>query len=112
MGRKNNRASGRRQPLHPRFATTAPRAPKRGGPPPPLERLVVPRGRCFYRSKNGKLRFAAEDAQEALRQAQAKRERMGSTYHEERVYECIDGCGDWHLTSRKEYEDPTKRSQP
>lgn len=105
MGRKNTQRRG---------GVRTHRPARKGAPPPtPLERLVVPRGRCFRNSHKGKLRFAEADATEALRQAQAKRARAGSAYSEERTYECKaaeGGCGDWHLTSRTEYINP-KRSQ-
>lgn len=74
----------------------------------PLEALVIPRGRCFRNSRKGKLRFSQSDAPKALEQARIKRTRSGSAYMEERFYECKiadGGCGDYHLTSRAEYEE-------
>jgi hypothetical protein len=103
MGRKNNRG-GRPQARRKADGTRGRATP----PPPPLEALVVPRGKCFFRSRKGKLRFSKADAPAALRQAQAKRQRTGSAHMEERVYECPvaqGGCGDWHLTSRTTYEE-------
>lgn len=98
MGRKNHR----------RGAPQA-RTKTRGLPPPPsIETLVIPRGRCFRNSRKGKLRFSREDAPKALEQARVKRARSGSTYMEERFYECETdkgGCGDFHLTSRLSYEE-------
>jgi hypothetical protein len=103
MGRKNRRAT---RPQNRRQAAYG--TPVRSAPPPePIERLVVPHGRCYRGSRMGKLRFSEAEAQTALRQAQASRARKGSAYHEERVYECKiseGGCGDWHLTSRKTWE--------
>ena len=77
-----------------------------GPPRPPIEDIVVPRGRCFRNSRKGKLRFSEADAPKALKQAQANRARTGSAHCEERYYECKiseGGCGDFHLTSRQEY---------
>lgn len=86
MGRKNHRRQH------------APQR-RRGVPPaPPVERLVIPRGRC-----GRKLRFSLEDAPRALAQARAKRQRAGSDHMEQRFYEC-DRCGDYHLTSREEFQ--------
>ena len=90
MGRKNNRRHG-----------PAPQR-RRGAPPaPPVEALVIPRGRC-----GRKLCFSEADAAKALEQARGKRMRSGSTYMEERTYEC-DRCGYHHLTSRETYEGRT-----
>jgi hypothetical protein len=69
---------------------------------------VIPRGRCFNKSRKGKLRFAEADAPRALEQARVKRIRSGSAYMEERYYECKveeGGCGDYHLTSQTNYEE-------
>jgi hypothetical protein len=102
MARKNSRAV---RPQNRRRAVTG--SPVRSAPPPvPLEALVVPHGRCYRNSRNGKLRFSADEAEKALRQAQQTRARKAQAYHEERAYECKiseGGCGDWHLTSRKEW---------
>jgi hypothetical protein len=99
MGRRNHR-QGRPQA----------RRQQRAGVPaaPPLEALVIPRGRCFRNSRKGKLRFTKDDAPKALEQARIKRARTGSLYTEERFYECKEaegGCGDYHLTSRSEYNE-------
>jgi hypothetical protein len=98
MGRKNTQRRG---------GIRTQRPGRRGAPPPvPIESLIVPRGKCYRNSRKGKLRFSKDEAPEALRQAKAKRQRAGSAYCEERAYECKTsegGCGDWHLTSRQEY---------
>lgn len=73
---------------------------------PPVETLVVPNGRCFRNSRKGKLRFTKDVVEKALRQAQASRKARGTTYAENRYYECLvaeGGCGDFHLTSRETY---------
>lgn len=99
MGRKNHRG-GRSQARRRQDGKTGRRVP----PPPPLEHLVIPQGRCHFPHR--KLKFTQDEAHAALRQARAKRERLGQAYSEERVYECRTdegGCGSWHLTSRKSY---------
>lgn len=103
MGRKNHRR-GKPQARRDRVSTGAP-------PPPPLSTMVVPKGKCFHRSRHGKLIFTAETADKALKQAQAARERRGSGHVEQRAYACPEGgCGGWHLTSRKHYEERGKAS--
>lgn len=97
MGGRRNRRAARPQA----------RRQQRSGMPaaPPLEALVIPRGRC---PRNGKLRFSEEDAPKALEQARIKRIRTGSAHMEERFYECEltkGGCGDFHLTSRTSYDE-------
>lgn len=73
-------------------------------PAPDVEKLVVPKGKCFFRSRKGKMIFTRVDAETALKQAQLDRVRRGSAYVEKRVYECPPGgCGGWHLTSRETY---------
>lgn len=102
MGRKNTRNNQR--PQQRRRADGLPTI--RRTPPPPIEQMVVPKGRCFHRSRHGKLRFTREEVDKALRQAQRNRAARGSHHVEERYYECeVDrgGCGDFHLTSRTEY---------
>jgi len=77
-----------------------------GPPPPPITALVVPKGKCYFHNRHGKLIFTEAEATKALRQAQAARERRGSGHREERTYQCPEGgCGGWHLTSRKTYEE-------
>lgn len=102
MGRKNHR--GGRPQARRRFDGSAakPRAVL-----PPVETLVVPKGKCYFRSRNGKLIFATEiDAQKALRQARHKRRLQGTAHQEERFYPCPEGgCGGYHLTSRTHYQD-------
>jgi hypothetical protein len=97
MGRKNRR-SGSIQTKR-RSDGSRGRAPST--PPPALNALVIPEGRCHLR--HSKLQFTEITVHKALRQAQAKRDRLGQAHHEERVYECKKtegGCGFWHLTSR------------
>lgn len=105
MGRKNNRTG--RTPQAKRRADGS-----RGGriagwtPPPPVETLVVPKGRCFFRSRKGKMIFTEVEADRALRQAQQGRSSRGSGYQEKRAYPCPEGgCGGWHLTSRETYQE-------
>lgn len=107
MSRKN-RNSGRRPQARRRPNGSASK-PTRRPTRPPVESLVMPRGRCYFRSRHGKLRFSAEEVEKALRQAQASRAARGSAYVEDRAYECPEGgCGDWHLTSRSEYQEPSR----
>lgn len=102
MGRKNHRGA-RPQARRKADGTVG----RRVAPPPPIEQMVVPQGRCFFRSRHGKLRFTAEEVEKALRQAQVNRDRRGSAHREERYYPCDQpgGCGDFHLTSRTHYEE-------
>lgn len=70
----------------------------------PIEEMVVPVGKCYFRSRYGKLRFTKDEVAKALRQAKHNREVSGNTYSEERYYECPPGgCGAYHLTSRTAY---------
>jgi len=70
----------------------------------PIEEMVVPVGKCYFRSRHGKLRFTAGEVDKALAQAKRNREVNGNAYSEERYYECPPGgCGDFHLTSRTTY---------
>lgn len=104
MGRRNHAA---RRPQARRKADGT--RGQAASPPPPVESLVVPRGRCYFGSRKGKLRFAETDVAKALRQAKANRARKGSGYVEDRAYPCPDGgCGDWHLTSRSEWTERGK----
>lgn len=70
-------------------------------PPVPVEVMVVPAGKC-----GRKLRFTKSQAEKALKQAQQSRANRGLASQERRVYEC-PRCGDWHLTSRETWEDPS-----
>jgi hypothetical protein len=102
MGRKN--AANRRPQARRRVDGSA--GGRRAGwtPPPPVEQLIVPKGRCYFRSRKGKLIFTETEAARALRQAQQARASRGQTYTESRSYACPDGgCGGWHLTSRQTY---------
>lgn len=102
MPRKNHR---HRRPQAPRVVGPKPR---RGlPPPPPLEAMVVPEGKCYFRSRWGKLIFTTEEkALRALEQAKAHRARRGSGHVEERIYPCpTGGCGGFHLTSRTEWKE-------
>lgn len=104
MGRKNSRGGKIRPQAKRRPDGT--RGGRRAGwvPPPPVESLIVPKGRCFFRSRKGKLIFTRDEADRALRQAQQGRASRGSSYTESRAYECPEGgCGGWHLTSRQVY---------
>jgi hypothetical protein len=99
MGRKNRT---RRAPQAQR-RTSAPKV--NWTPPPPVETLVVPKGKCYENPRRkGKLKFTEQDAPKALRQAQHSRRRQGSAYREERTYLCPN-CGYYHLTSRETYEE-------
>lgn len=107
MGRKNV-TRGRRPQAKRRPDGT------RGGriagwtPPPAIEALIIPRGKCFFRSRKGKMIFTQEEAARALRQAQQGRRSTGSAYAEKRAYACpAGGCGGWHLTSRENYQERT-----
>lgn len=99
MGRKNHRR--RRPQAQRKFDGTA---GVRTPPPPPLEHMVIPTGRCHYPHR--KMKFSQEDVDKALRQVRARRERQGLAYTEERYYLCEadrGGCGAYHLTSRTTY---------
>jgi hypothetical protein len=106
MGRRNHtrrKPQARRRADGTRFQSRPPAQP--------VETLVVPHGKCFYRSRKGKMIFTQNEAEKALRQAQADRVRRGSAYVEKRVYECPEGgCGGWHLTSRETWVDREKAS--
>ena len=78
--------------------------------PIPVEDTVVPKGRCYIRSRQGKLKFTKEEVNTALRHAKHTRQLRGgkSTKTEARYYSCEDGrpegCGYWHLTSLEKWE--------
>jgi len=94
-----------------------PQAYRRGkdAPPPlkrnpmlkvPLEQMVIPKGRCYFRSRKGKLRFTEAEVGKALEQARRSREARGlpPDTAAKRYYPCPEGgCGDYHLTSRTEW---------
>ena len=75
-----------------------------------VEDMVLPAGKCYFRSRRGKVIFTTEAmARKALEQAQVQRARMGSGHVEKRFYRCPEGgCGGYHLTSRDEYEERGK----
>lgn len=80
----------------------------RSAPRQPIEKIIVPDGKCYFRSRHGKLSFTQEKAEAALKRAQENRARQHNGHVESRIYECPEGgCGKWHLTSRSEY---TERS--
>lgn len=90
-----------------------PRALRPSAPTPlPLSQMVLPAGRCYYKSKYGKLIFKTEDdAKTALKHAQTKRKRYQSNngHVETRYYPCPEGgCGGFHLTSRERFEERGK----
>lgn len=110
---RKNRVAGRR-PQARRRADGLPSAPR--PIPIAISDTVTPQGRCFFKSRKGKLIFATEAiAQKAL--AQARRKRLAAaggsqstltTKIEKRVYPCPDGgCGGWHLSSWVEYQERT-----
>ena len=102
MSRRNH---AKRHPQARRLANGMPSTkPNRKLLRTPIEEMVVPVGKCYFRSRYGKLRFTKGEVDKALKQAQRNREVSGSTYSEERYYECPPGgCGDFHLTSRTSY---------
>jgi hypothetical protein len=106
VGRKNSRVQRSKTPRRYRPTDAPKRAPL---PPIPIEATVVPKGRCYLRSRTGKLRFTREQVDTALRHAQHNRAIKGSGKREERYYQCDEtgGCGDWHLTSRSEWKPKT-----
>lgn len=71
-------------------------------PPPPIEEMVVPSGRCYFAHR--KLQFTKQQATLALSQAQQTRLSRGQEGQEKRAYEC--DCGWWHLTSWTEPPPP------
>lgn len=79
----------------------------------PVEKLVMPDGRCMRNPRRPKDIFkTAEKAQAALEQAQLIRARTGSGHVEKRFYLCEvaeGGCGGHHLTSRESYDPAWKR---
>lgn len=108
---RRNRTPRRKQRRRYESQEAVPRSARASSPPMALDKMVLPKGKCFYRSKGGKLTFATEaDAREALKQAQRKR-RPANGHVECRYYECPEGgCGGFHLTSRESFEDRSKAS--
>ena len=105
MPRKNSRAGTRNTSKAARRALAdIPKMPRHKYNHP-TENLVVPDGQCSFKSRRPKARFATEEkAAQALKQAQKKREAVGSGNVEKRYYACPEGgCGGYHLTSREEY---------
>lgn len=110
MPRRNHRPV-RKQQRHVPPGAVLPRRLRATQAPTPISKMVLPTGRCFFRSRRGKLIFRTEaDAQSALRQAKDKRVHQPANGHVEcRYYACPDGgCGGFHLTSREEYEERGK----
>jgi hypothetical protein len=103
MGRKNGSVGRRKTRREYRSNNTRSHLP-----PIPIEQTVVPKGKCFIRSRYGKLKFTKDEVNKALRHAQHGRAIKGSGKVEARYYSCEDGrpdgCGFWHLTSRTEYQ--------
>jgi hypothetical protein len=108
MPRKNTRVA-RRKTIR-KYQAAQPAKGNRRLAPVPIETVVVPKGKCFFRSRNGKLKFTKEQADSALRQAQHGRAIRGSDKVESRYYLCEDGragsCGFYHLTSREQWTAP------
>ena len=104
MGRKNDRVRSRRTRREFRQGAGV-RNPDLGVPRPPVERSIIPDGRCPGRRP--KARFATQEkAEAALRQAQQNRTRIGSPWVEKRVYPCpLPECGGWHLSSREAFDE-------
>ena len=101
MPRRNHRGGA---PQAPRRTEGKPRRPR--ARTVPLEQMVIPRGRCFFRSRYGKLIFSEAEVEKALKQAQRMRAARASGYVESRYYECPEGgCGGFHLTSRETYNE-------
>lgn len=111
---RRNHSQRRRQQRRVKPGDVLPRALRvTGGPPPaPVEKMILPTGRCYFRSKAGKLIFKTEKlAQQALRQAKNKRKYQANGHVECRYYPCPPGgCGGYHLTSRETYEERGKAS--
>lgn len=113
MPRKNH-SRGRRQHRRVPVGQSLPRALREAaGPLPtqPIEKMVLPTGRCHFRSRYGKLIFKTEKlAQAALEQAKTKRKYQANGHVESRYYACPPGgCGGFHLTSRDNYEERPQR---
>jgi hypothetical protein len=108
MSRKNSRVA-RRKTIR-KYQAGPPAKGNRRLAPVPIETVVVPKGKCFIRSRNGKLKFTREQVDAALRQAQHGRAIRGSDKVESRYYACEDGrpsgCGMYHLTSREQWTAP------
>lgn len=102
MARKNRNTRHRQAP---RRADGLPATkPGRRTPRVPIEQMVVPVGKCYFRSRHGKLRFTEAEIEKVLRQVRLDRESKGIAHAEQRYYPCPEGgCGDFHLTSRTEY---------
>lgn len=110
MGRKNHRPHRTQQRRY-GPGEAAPRALRPMTPlPVSIEKMVLPTGRCYFRSKGGKLIFKTEaEAAAALRQANAKRRVQSNGHVECRFYACPEGgCGGFHLTSRAEFQERGK----
>ena len=106
---RRNRKPTRRQKRRITPGQTVPRAKRatEAAPESDLSKLVLPTGKCYFRSRHGKLIFkTAQQAQSALNQAASKRRYQANGHVEKRFYPCPEGgCGGFHLTSRDEYEE-------
>lgn len=100
---------------HPKRTQQARRRPADGAPKPthhlspiPLEKMIVPHGKC-----GRKARFDTEkEAAGALAQAQLNRKINGKLHAEKRYYKCDRaGCGGWHLTSREAWSPPPGKGE-
>lgn len=104
MPRKNSRVPRRKTRRE--FQSRTPHPARLA--PIPIEQTVVPKGKCFVRSRHGKLKFTKAEVDTALRHAQHNRKMKGSGKVEERYYCCEDGrpegCGFYHLTSLSTWE--------
>lgn len=101
MPRKNSRVQRTKTPRRYR-PTDTPQRP-RNLAPIPIENTVVPKGKCYFRNRYGKLIFTQDQVDTALKHAQHNRTLSGSGKREQRYYKC-DGGDHFHLTSRETWE--------
>jgi len=103
MGRKNRAA--KRRPQVRKLKAGEPRTkPRRVPPPVPLEKMVLPVGRC-----GRKVRFATEQqAAAALKQAQQNRAHKGQSRAEKRFY-FHQTCQGYHLTATAYYKNEVQQ---
>lgn len=112
MGRKNGNV-GKKTRLNRREKGEARPFERSNIPRLRLDELVIPDGKCFFRSRKGKDIFLGEEkAATALRHAQQQHIRKGSGHVEKRYYPCPEGgCGGYHLTSRDEFDDSWRKAR-